>query len=84
MNGSLTLADIPPAVFDYRLGNRSALEWVIDQYRVDPKTGEDPNRPDDPRYIVRLVQRVVTVSLQTVAFVSSLPAWPDDPAAPGS
>ena len=34
MNDSLTLAGIPPEVFDYRLGNRSALEWVIDQYQV--------------------------------------------------
>ena len=33
-NRSLTLAGIPPEVFEYRLGNRSALEWVIDQYHV--------------------------------------------------
>jgi predicted helicase len=31
VNPSLTLADIPPEAFEYRLGNRSALEWVIDQ-----------------------------------------------------
>src|SRR5205814_2162420 len=29
---SRLLAGIPPEVFEYRLGNRSALEWVIDQY----------------------------------------------------
>jgi predicted helicase len=34
VNDSLTLAGIPPEVFAYRLGNRSALDWVIDQYRV--------------------------------------------------
>ena len=42
------------------MGNRSALEWVIDQYRVktDKRSGitSDPNRPDDPEYIVRLVE----------------------------
>jgi predicted helicase len=39
VNPSLTLAGIPPEALDYRLGNRSALEWVIDQYRVttDPR-----------------------------------------------
>ena len=41
----------PRRAFDYRLGNRSALEWVIDQYRVstDPRSGivNDPNRDDD-------------------------------------
>ena len=76
-NESLTLTGIPPEVFRYRLANRSALEWVIDQYQVDPKTGEDPNRSDDPEYIIRLVQRVITVSLETVALIDSLPPWPE-------
>src|SRR5437868_13487960 len=33
-NDFLTLSGIPPAVFDYRLGNSSALEWIIDHYQV--------------------------------------------------
>ncbi len=60
----------------YRLGNRSALEWVIDQYQVstDTRSGitSDPNRVDDPEYIVRLVGRVVTVSVVTVGLVEEL------------
>lgn len=55
---SLSLAGIPPAALEYRLGNRSALEWVVDQYQVstDKRSGitSDPNRDDDPEYIVRL------------------------------
>ena len=77
VNPSLTLSGIPPETFHYRLGNRSALEWVIDQYQVseDKRSGikSDPNRPDDPEYIVRLVGQVVRVSLQTVKLVSGLP-----------
>ncbi len=77
MNPSLTLAGIPPDTFDYRLGNRSALEWVVDQYRVteDDRSGikSDPNREDDPQYIVRLVGQVVRVSLETVRIVRVLP-----------
>jgi predicted helicase len=34
----------------------------------------DPNRPDDPEYIVRLVGQVIRVSLETVKLVKSLPA----------
>ena len=64
-------------MFDYKLGNRSALEWVIDQYRVktDKRSGivNDPNREDDPQYIVRLIGRVITVSLETVEIVENLP-----------
>lgn len=78
VNPSLTLADIPKEVFDYRLGNRSALEWVIDQYQVsqDKTSGirTDPNRADDPEYIVRLVGQVIRVSLETVRITQGLPA----------
>ena len=78
INDSLTLAKIPPEVFDYRLGNRSALDWVIDQYQIstDKRSGitSDPNNPDDEEYIVRLVGQVVRVSIETVKIVDSLPA----------
>ena len=64
-------------LYEYRLGNRSALEWVVDQYRVktDKRSGivNDPNRADQPRYIVDLVGRVITVSLKTVEIVNGLP-----------
>ena len=69
---------LSPEVFNYRLGNRSALEWVIDQYQVseDKRSGikSDPNRDDDPHYIVRLVGQVIRVSLETVKIVNELPA----------
>jgi predicted helicase len=76
-NDFLTLAEIPPETHEYRLGNRSALEWVIDQYQVstDKRSGitNDPNRADDPAYILRLIGQVITVSLETVKLVRSLP-----------
>ncbi len=75
-NDFLTLAGVPLEVYNYRLGNRSALEWVVDQYRVkvDPRSGivNDPNRADDPTYIIRLIKKIVTVSLETVKIVESL------------
>ncbi|MEX2309006.1 MAG: type ISP restriction/modification enzyme [Pirellulales bacterium] len=77
VNDSLTLAGIPPETFDYRLGNRSALDWVIDQYQVktDKRSGitSDPNNPEDEQYIVRLVGQVVRVSIETVKIVNALP-----------
>ena len=70
VNPSLFLSGIPPEAHEYRLGNRSALEWVLDQYQVteDRKTGivSDPNREDDPEYIARLVCKVCFVSCETV------------------
>ena len=76
-NSFLALSGIPPEVFEYRLGNRSALEWVMDQYQVstDKRSGitNDPNRADDPKYIVRLIGQVIHVSLETVKIVNALP-----------
>ena len=76
-NDFLTLDGIPPKAFDYRLGNRSALEWVINQYcvKTDKRSGivNDPNRVDDPQYIVKLVGKVITVSLEAVGIVGGLP-----------
>ena len=75
-NDFLTLAGIPAEVFRYRLGNRSALEWVVDQYRVktDKRSGivNDPNHADDEEYIVDLIRKVISVSLETVGIVEKL------------
>jgi predicted helicase len=76
-NQFLTLSGIPKETYEYRLGNRSALEWVIDQYQVstDKRSGitNDPNRADDPQYILRLIGRVINVSLETAKIVRALP-----------
>ncbi len=81
-NEFLTLRGIPPEVQEYKLGNRSALEWAVDQYRVstDARSGivNDPNRADDPEYIVRLLGQVVTVSVETVRLVRELAGLPID------
>lgn len=75
-NDFLTLAGIPAEVFQYRLGNRSALEWIVDQYRVktDKRSGiiNDPNRADDETYIGDLIRKVIGVSLETVRIVEKL------------
>ena len=77
VNESLTLVGIPPQVFEYRLGNRSALEWVIDQYQVsgDKRSGikSDPNRADALEYIVRLVLQMVRASVETLKIVAGPP-----------
>ena len=72
INDSLTLTGIPPETFEYRLGSRSALDWIIDQYQV--KGESDPNREDDPHYVVLLVGQVIRVSVETVRIVKSLPS----------
>jgi predicted helicase len=77
-NDFLTLSGIPVEVFEYKLGNRSALDWIIDQYQVktDKRSGiiNDPNRLDDEQYIIKLIGKVITVSLETLKIIKNLPS----------
>ena len=76
-NDFLTLEGIPMEAFAYQLGTYSALEWVLERYQVteDDASGivNDANRADAPSYIVDLIGRVLTVSLETVRIVGELP-----------
>ena len=76
VNRCLTLKGLPARAFEYQLGHRSALEWVLDQYQIttDQRSGitNDPNRGDEPQYIVRLIGKVITVSVETVKLVERL------------
>lgn len=82
-NGHLTLKGIPEEAHEYQVNGRSALEWVIDRYQVktDKKSliTNDPNdycrTVNNPRYIVDLIKRLVTVSLETQKLVGSLPRF---------
>ena len=78
-NMRVTLSNIPEEAYRYQLGARSAIEWIIDRYQVktDAASGivNDPNDwSEDPRYIIDLLKRIVTVSLETMKIVDVLPA----------
>ena len=80
-NDWITLAGIPDEAHEYVVGPRSALEWLLDRYRVttDKDSGIVNNPNDwgleigDPRYIIDLVKRVTTVSVETMRIVRALP-----------
>ena len=83
-NSRITLSGIPEEAYRYQLGSRSAIEWIIDRYQVKVDGGpkgsgivNDPNdwsrEVGDPRYIIDLLARIVTVSLETLKIVDALP-----------
>jgi predicted helicase len=80
-NDWITIASIPARAYAYELGSRSAIDWVIDSYRVrtDKASGirNDPNdwaiEHKDPTYILDLVGRIVTLSMRTLDVVEALP-----------
>ncbi|WP_394354064.1 type ISP restriction/modification enzyme [Nocardiopsis alborubida] len=77
-NSRVTVSGIPERAYRYQLGARSAIEWIIDRYQVKTDKASaivnDPNDwSEDPRYIIDLLGRIVTVSLETVDIVEALP-----------
>ena len=73
------LADIPRSAWDYRLGNRSALDWVLDQHKE--KKPKDPTIrakfdtyrfADNKEKVIDLLMRVARVSVETVAIVEAM------------
>ncbi len=76
VNEFLTLSGFAPAMFAYKLGNRSALDWVVESYRVkeDARSGlvSDPNRPGEPKFILNLIGKIAGVSLETQRLVGEL------------
>ena len=81
-NDDITLTGIPEEAQEYLLGSRSALDWIIERYQVktDKASGivNDPNawgdEHGDPRYILDLIKRITTVSVETVKIVNGLPS----------
>lgn len=82
-NANITMQDIPLEAYDYVVNGKSALEWVMERQcvKTDKDSGieNDANRyaietVGNPAYPLELFQRVITVSLETMKIIRSLPA----------
>ncbi len=81
-NPKITMTDIPLAAYDYVVNGKPALEWVMERQciKTDKKSGivNDANlyateTVGDAAYPLKLFQRVITVSLETMKIVNALP-----------
>ncbi len=74
-----TLSGVPAEAWEYKLGNRSALEWILDQHKEkkpkDPTIREKFNTyrfADYKEKVIDLLMRVTTVSVKTVAITEAM------------
>ena len=78
-SNKITISGIPIEAYDYKVCDRSAIEWIIERYQIsrDKDSGilNDPNtwNPENPRYILDLLKRIVRVSIETLKIVNELP-----------
>ncbi|MEP6465851.1 MAG: type ISP restriction/modification enzyme [Parafilimonas sp.] len=73
------LTGVPAIAWQYKLGNRSALEWILDQYKEskpkDPTIAEKFNTykfADYKTHVIDLLKRVCTVSVQTMEIIQAM------------
>lgn len=74
-----TLEKIPTRTFEYQLGIRSAVEWILDQYKVKKIKDETVEHMfNDYKYsnykeeIIELLQKVITVSISTIDIMDKM------------
>lgn len=74
-----TLTGVPPQAWEYKLGNRSTLEWILDQYKEkkpkDPTIAEKFNTykfADHKTKVIDLLKRVTTVSVETMKIIEEM------------
>ncbi len=81
-NANITITGIPLEAYDYVVNGKAALDWVMERQcvKVDKASGivNDANRyanetMGDPAYPLKLFQRVITISLETMKIVRGLP-----------
>lgn len=80
-NSCVTISEIPLEAYDYVVNGKSAIEWIMERYAVVINTESgiknDPNdwakEQGNPRYIIDLLESVITVSVETMKIVNSLP-----------
>ena len=84
LDDQTTLTGVPADAWRYQLGSRSALEWVLDQYKErkprDPTIRERFNTyrfADHKERVIDLLRRVCTVSVNTMNVVDSMAYWQD-------
>ncbi|MDQ3254310.1 MAG: DNA methyltransferase [Acidobacteriota bacterium] len=75
-----TLHGVPALAWEYKLGNRSALEWILDQYKEKkPKDATIAEKFNTYRFadykeaVIDLLKRVCTVSVKTVELTAQMP-----------
>jgi predicted helicase len=85
LDSATTLKGVPPAAWEYRLGNRSAIEWVLEYHKErkpkDPTIREkfDAYRfADHKEKVIDLLQRVCTVSIETMDIIRVMDAYVRD------
>lgn len=77
-NSDITIAGIPEQAYEYVINGKSAIKWLMEEYKVSKYSNgltDDPNDfSDDPKYIFNLLLSIINVSMQTVDLVNSLPS----------
>jgi len=80
-NENIVLEGVPLEAYNYIINGKSAIEWVMERYQIqidkDSDIKNDPNEycneNEDTKYILNLLKKVISLSVQSVKIINSLP-----------
>ncbi|MDR1036229.1 MAG: helicase, partial [Deltaproteobacteria bacterium] len=80
-NDAIRVENVPTEAYEYVLNGKPAIEWIMERYQIKTdKNSGIKNDPNDwaeehgvPMYVLDLLLRVITVSVETMRIVKGLP-----------
>jgi predicted helicase len=78
-NDFIKIKGIPSEAYNYIVNGKSAIEWIMDRYEVkvhkDSNITNDPNSyGEDHEYILKLLLKIINVSVKSKEIINTLPA----------
>ncbi len=79
LDENTSIAGIPKTAWEYKFGNRSALHWIVDQYKektIDDKTLSEMFKTykfaDYKQIVIELIKKITTISVKTMEIVNQM------------
>jgi len=64
-NDTTEISKFPEYINDYKIGNRSPIEWVVDQYK-------DWKSEEHPTYVIELIKKLITVTKKSIDLIKEI------------
>ena len=85
-NQHITISNIPLRAYEYVVNGKSPIEWIMERYQIttepNSKIENNPNlwgqESGDKKYIFNLLLKLITLSLETLDIMDSLPNISDE------
>ncbi|MGE0999812.1 type ISP restriction/modification enzyme [Bacillus sp. Gnz1/3] len=76
-NNGIIIKNVPEEAFEFKVNGKSPIAWIADQYQEkqfpNSHIKQKPNEYKGDEYVLDLVLKLITVSVETVKLIDSMP-----------